>query len=98
MPATMGEVLIWIIIGALCGSVVGMLVKRDKQGFGHLRNLLLGMAGSVVGGVLLNLTGIDLGLGELSISFEDLASGFAGSILILIVAWLIRRYRSPISD
>lgn len=94
MPATIGELLIWIIIGALCGSVVGMLVRRDKRGFGRLGNLILGMAGSLLGGLLLNLTGMDLGLGELSISFEDLVSGFAGSIAILIVAWAIRRYVS----
>ena len=98
MSVTIGGVLIWIIIGALCGSVVGTLVKRDKQGFGRLGNLLLGMAGSLVGGTLFDLTEIDLGLGEFSISFEDLVSGFAGAILILSLAWMVRRYRRSSRD
>ena len=93
MP-TVGEVLVWVIIGGLCGSFVGMLVTRSKHGFGHARNLLLGMAGSLVGGVLFNLLKIDLGLGDLSISFEDLIAGFAGSILVLVIAWAVNKYRT----
>ena len=88
-----GEFLIWIIVGALTGSFLGMLVKRRKQGYGRFWNVLLGMAGAVVGGLVFNGLGIDLGLGELSISFEDLVAAFAGSIVVLVLVKLFQRYR-----
>jgi uncharacterized membrane protein YeaQ/YmgE (transglycosylase-associated protein family) len=70
-----------------------MLATRRKKGYGRFRNLLLGMGGALVGGVLFNDLGIDLGLGDLSISGEDLVAAFVGSALVLILVWLIRRYR-----
>ena len=44
-----------IIIGAIAGYVAGLLYKG--KGFGFLKNMLLGIAGSVVGGFLLRLIG-----------------------------------------
>ena len=40
----------------------------------------------MIGGILFNILNIDLGLGELNVSFEDLASALAGS-LILLCGW-----------
>ncbi len=94
MSLTFGEFLIWIIVGGLCGSTIAMLATRNKQGFGRFRNLILGMAGSLVGGTFFNWTNLDLGLGELSISFEDLIAGFVGSIAVLLATWCIGRYRN----
>lgn len=37
-----------IIIGAIAGYIAGLLFKG--KGFGFLKNMLLGIAGSVVGG------------------------------------------------
>jgi uncharacterized membrane protein YeaQ/YmgE (transglycosylase-associated protein family) len=50
------------------------------------------MAGAFVGGMLFNGLGVDLGLGDLSISFEDLIAAFVGSAAVLLVVWLVRRY------
>ena len=93
MPATFGEILIWIIVGGLSGSFLGMLATRSKKGYGRLWNLLLGMAGALVGGVVFNSLGIDLGLGDLSISFEDLMAAFLGPAVVLVLAWFVNRYR-----
>ncbi len=93
MPATFGEFLIWIIVGGLSGSLLGMLVTQTKAGYGRFWNLLLGMAGALVGGVLFNSLGIDLGLGDLSISFEDLIAAFVGSILVFVLVGLFKRFR-----
>ena len=93
MSATVGEIVVWIIVGGLSGSFVGMLATRKKKGFGHFWNLLLGMAGALVGGFIFNGLQIDLGLGDLSISFEDLIAAFSGSIVVLFLVWAVKRYR-----
>ena len=92
MP-TVGEIVVWMIIGGFCGSLVGRAVTRTKQGFGLLRNLLLGMGGSLVGGLVFNFFQLDFGWGDLSISFEDVIAGVLGSLLVLLVTWGIRKYR-----
>jgi hypothetical protein len=38
------------------------------------------------------LFGINLGLGEIKITFEDLISAFAGSLLYIVAWWLIRKF------
>jgi uncharacterized membrane protein YeaQ/YmgE (transglycosylase-associated protein family) len=44
-----------IIIGAIAGYAAGRLY--EGKGFGFFKNMLLGIAGSVVGGFLLRLIG-----------------------------------------
>ncbi len=53
------------------------------------------MAGALIGGTLFRLFKIDLGLGEIAITLEDLVAAFIGSLLFLGVVWLIRRQRKP---
>ena len=42
-----------------------------------------GLVGAVVGGVVFEIFNVDLGLGDLSVSFEDLIAAFVGSVLVL---------------
>jgi uncharacterized membrane protein YeaQ/YmgE (transglycosylase-associated protein family) len=90
---TISKIIVWLIIGALAGTLAGRLVTFSKQGLGFWTNLGLGMLGAVVGGGLFWLLGIDLGLGEIKITFEDLISAFVGSLLCVGAWWLIRRAR-----
>ena len=52
MPITVGEIVLWLIVGALVGSLLGRLVTQTKQGYGPISNTALGVAGAFVGGVL----------------------------------------------
>ena len=61
-------------------------------------NLLLGMAGASVGGMLFNGLGVDLGLGDLSISFEDLLAAFVGPVAVLLVVWFVKVGSVPASS
>ena len=94
MNMTAGEIIVWLIVGALAGTVTGRVVTRSKKGFGWWSNLGVGLVGALVGGSLFNLLGIDLGLGELKVTFEDLIAAVAGSLLFLFVLALFRKYRS----
>ena len=89
MDITIGKLVIWVIVGGFAGSVAGAIVKRKKEGYGRWKNFAIGLVGAVIGGVIFSIFKIDLGLGELKITFEDLVSAVLGSFLLLVAIWLI---------
>ena len=95
MSISIGEIIVWLIIGALAGTLAGRLITFTKRGFGFWVNTGVGMLGALVGGLLFRLFHIDLGLGAIKITFEDLISAFAGSLLCIIVWRLIRKDARP---
>ncbi len=73
----------WIVVGLIAGWAAGKIMKGG--GYGPVVDILLGIAGGIVGGVLLGLLGIH---GE----------GLIGSILVAIVGavfliWLSRKLK-----
>ena len=98
MNITVDEVIVWLIVGALAGSLAGVIVKRRKAGFGRVGNLGVGLVGALIGGLLFNLFGIDLGLGQIAITFEDLLSALIGSLIFLALLGIIRLRRKSKSD
>ena len=88
---TIGKIVVWLIVGALAGTLAGRVMTLSKRGFGFWANMAVGMIGALVGGCLFWLFHIDLHLGEIKITFEDLISAFVGSLLCIIVWRLIRR-------
>jgi uncharacterized membrane protein YeaQ/YmgE (transglycosylase-associated protein family) len=88
---SVGEIIVWLIVGALAGTLAGRLMTFSKRGFGFWTNIGVGMLGAVVGGFVFRLFHIDLGLATIKITFEDLISAFVGSLLCVIIWRLIRR-------
>ena len=92
MKISPDEVATWIIVGALAGSLTGMVVTRRKAGFGHLVNLGIGLVGALIGGSLFKVFHIDLGLlGQITISLQEVAAALIGSLIFLAVIWGVRR-------
>ena len=87
----MGKIVVWVIVGALDGTLAGRVMTFSKRGLGFWTNMAVGMIGALVGGFLFWLFHIDLHLAEIAITFEDLISAFVGSVLCIIVWRLIRR-------
>ena len=76
---------IWfILIGALSGFIAGKIMKGG--GFGILINLLLGIAGGVLGGWLFSL----FGLGSKGL-IGSLVISVIGAVVILWIASFFRR-------
>ena len=95
MP-TVAELIVWIVIGLLGGSLAGLLVTRERKGFGMARNLGLGLIGALVGGLLFRLFGVFPGLEKVAISLRDVVAAVVGSLLVLAALWLWHRWkRSP---
>ena len=89
MNITIGELIIWIIVGGFAGSVVGAIVTGKREGFGRWKNFGIGLVGAVIGGLIFKLFKIDLGLGELKVTFEDLLSALLGSFILIVAIWII---------
>ena len=64
------SVIIWIVIGIVAGFLASKIV--NKSGEGLIRDLILGLVGSFVGGLIMSLVGIHAG-------------GFIGSIVVATI-------------
>lgn len=94
MQITWPLIVVWLIVGALAGSLAGMVVKRSKEGFGRATNIGIGLVGALVGGFFFKIFNINLGLRNIVVSVEDLAEAFIGSLIFLLGVWLVRKYRT----
>ena len=92
MPS-LDQFIVWIVVGLLGGSLAGVIVSWDRKGFGLVRNLGIGLAGALVGGLVFRLFGLLASLDKVSISLRDVVSAFAGSLLVLAALWLWQRYK-----
>jgi uncharacterized membrane protein YeaQ/YmgE (transglycosylase-associated protein family) len=93
MNLTVGQFIVWLIVGGLAGNLAGRLVTFSKEGLGWWTNLGVGMVGALIGGLLFRILHIDLGLGEIKVTFEDLIAAFLGSLLLIAVWWLVAKFR-----
>lgn len=91
MVITLGQLITWLVIGALAGSLAGALVRRRRRGYGLAVNLAIGLVGALLGGVIFRLFNIDFGLGEIVLRGEDLVAAFLGSLLFLAILPVFRR-------
>lgn len=64
----------------------------QKGGLGRFKNIVLGLAGALLGGYLFDVFGVDLEIGFVVIEYTEVVAALAGSLLILfLVLWLSRR-------
>ncbi len=77
------EIAVWLIIGLLAGSLAGMVIKRQKTGFGAVSNLLFGLVGAFIGGALFKAFDISTGFGSITINIDQLVAAFVGALLVV---------------
>jgi uncharacterized membrane protein YeaQ/YmgE (transglycosylase-associated protein family) len=46
------QVIVWLIVGVIGGSLAGLIAKWRRKGFGLTQNLGLGLVGAVIGFVV----------------------------------------------
>ncbi len=78
------SILTWIVIGAIAGWLAGLLVKG--YGFGLIGNIVVGILGAGVAGLLAPR----LGLHTDSMGGNIVAS-LLGALVLLVLAGLVRR-------
>ena len=78
------SVLAWIIIGAIAGWLAGVLVKG--YGFGLIGNIVVGILGAGIAGILAR------SLGLYTNSFAgNIVAAMLGALLLLFLVGLVRR-------
>lgn len=78
MPGTLG-IIAWIVIGGLAGWIASKIMKTDAQQ-GILLNIIVGIVGAFLGGLLLSLLGVDTDGAGLIFTF---ITAIAGACLLL---------------
>jgi uncharacterized membrane protein YeaQ/YmgE (transglycosylase-associated protein family) len=93
MPSV-DQLIVWIVVGLLGGGLAGALMTWERGGFGLFRNLALGLAGALIGGLLFRVFGIWPSLDKISISLRDVVAAFVGSLIVLAAVWIWRKFKS----
>jgi len=91
MDVNIGQVIVWVIVGALAGTLAARLFRRWRRGFGFLGNTLLGLIGALIGGILFEALEIGPWFPELAITLDDVIVAFVGAVVFLLILGLIRR-------
>jgi len=77
----------WIIIGALAGWIASMMTGNDKK-MGAGMNILVGIIGGFIGGIVMNLLG---GYGVTGFNLWSLLVATIGAIILLLIVNAIKR-------
>lgn len=93
MAITWAQLVVWLIIGGMAGWMAGTVVTGSWGGLGRWCGLGVGLVGALIGGLIFGLFNILPGLDSISISLRDIVSAFAGSLVFLLILWIIRKLR-----
>jgi uncharacterized membrane protein YeaQ/YmgE (transglycosylase-associated protein family) len=93
MPSV-DQVIVWIVVGLIGGELAGRVVTWDREGFGRFRNLGLGLAGALIGGMLFRAFGLLPALDKIAVSLRDIVAAIVGSLIVLVAVWLWKRSNS----
>jgi uncharacterized membrane protein YeaQ/YmgE (transglycosylase-associated protein family) len=94
MSLTLSDLLVWLVIGGLAGSLAGMVVTAKWEGLGRWTSLGVGLVGALIGGVIFKVLNIAPNLDTISISLRDVLAAFVGSLIFLAILWAFRM-RNP---
>ena len=88
------QLITWLIIGLVAGFLASTLVRGGRLGV--LGSILVGLAGAVVGGLLVTILGVSApaGLqGGILLGYFDIIISFIGAVLVLILVGALTRRR-----
>ncbi len=77
----------WIIIGALAGWIASKITGKDKQ-MGAGKNIVVGIIGGFLGGLIMNLLG---GAGITGFNLWSLLVAVGGAVLLLLIVGAFKK-------
>lgn len=80
------DLLVWAVIGFIAGIIAGKVVYG--HGFGCFANIMVGLAGALIGGLILAEIGPSSAILG-SDTLDDIVVSFVGSVLLLTVVRLL---------
>lgn len=85
-------IIIWIIFGGFIGWIASRIMKSELQ-HDALLNILVGIAGAIIGGNIMGFLGQDTITG---INFYSFIVALVGAVILIFFLRLIRRPRNKI--
>jgi len=81
------NILVWIIFGALAGWLASIIMKRNAQ-MGALANIIVGIVGAFIGGLIFNAFGV---AGVTGFNLQSILVAVIGAVVLLWLVSLVRR-------
>ena len=79
------SLVIWLMVGTIVGVLATMVVKGSR--FGPIGDIITGIIGAIIGGLLLSKVGFEIGLG-----FDPMViDALIGSLIFLSFVRLVTR-------
>lgn len=82
-------ILSWIIVGGIAGWLAGLITKGS--GSGLFMNIVIGIVGAFIGGLIMNMIG---NIGFTGFNLWSLLVAIVGAVVLLLVVGLFRRGRA----
>ena len=79
------NIILWIILGALAGWIASLIMKTEQ---GLLIDIVVGIVGAFVGGILFNLFGAS---GVSGFNIYSILVAVIGAIVLLAIVKAVRR-------
>ncbi len=80
------SIIAWIIIGGIAGWLASVIAGTDEQ-MGIMANIIVGIIGAFLGGLLFNLLG---GSGVTGFNVWSIVVAVVGSLILLIILKAVR--------
>lgn len=81
------DIIGWIIIGALAGWIASLITGNDKK-MGAGMNILVGIIGGFIGGIVMSLIG---GYGITGFNLWSLVVATIGAVILLLIVNAVKR-------
>ena len=81
------NLIFWIILGALAGWIASMVMGRDSK-MGAGANIVVGIIGAVIGGLIMNSLGSP---GVTGFNLYSILVAIGGAVVLLFIVGLFRR-------
>ena len=80
-------IILWIIFGALVGWIASLIMKTDSQQ-GTVLNIVVGVAGAVIGGWVMSIMGES---GVSGFNLYSFAVALVGAVILIAVVKALRQ-------
>lgn len=80
------QLITWVLIGMIAGVLAGLLIRG--RGLGFTSNVVVGMLGAILGGLLFSILHIQPPFafsGGIVLAWSDIFVAFIGAVIILVL-------------
>jgi len=81
------NIILWIVFGAIAGWIASIVMGTNAQ-MGALANIIVGIVGAIIGGLIMNAFGAQ---GVTGFNLPSMLVAIVGAVVLLFLVGLVRR-------